>query len=82
MAAEDQLDVEIAAFEKQQGELEVEHKGKWVVFCKGEPHGFYDTFGEADDDAVKQFGDEPFLIREIGAVPHTLPNSLLPYAAP
>ena len=37
--------------------------------------GLYDTFDAAAADAVKRFGSGPYLMRQIGAPPVTLPAS-------
>ena len=68
---------EIAAYEGMRSELETDHLGKWVVVHGGELVGLYDTFDDAAAQAIEQFGSGPYLIREIGAPPITLPASVL-----
>lgn len=62
----DQLDREIAAYERVQESLEAEHLGEWVVFHDEELFGCYADFQEAAADAVHNFGRGPYLIRQVG----------------
>ena len=71
------LDREIAAFETAQAELEARSMGKWVVFHNGALAGTYDSFEAAAEEAVRRFGRGPYLIRQIGAPPMTLPASVM-----
>lgn len=71
------LDPEIAAYEAVHQQLEAEHTGKWVVFHDAQIAGVFESFDAAAADAVKRFGRGPYLIRQIGAPPITLPASLL-----
>lgn len=73
------LTAEIAAYERMQKELEIDHPGKWVVFHNEENVGIYESFEEAADSAVRRFGRGPYLIRKIGEGPVTLPASVLYY---
>lgn len=70
------LSAEIAAYERMQTELELDHFGKWVVVHDEKLFGAYEDFQEAADQAVRAFGRGPFLIRQVGAGPITLPPSL------
>ena len=63
----------IAAYEVMQMELERDHFGKWVVFHDRRLYGIYNTFEEAAINAVENFGRGPYLIREVGQLPITLP---------
>ena len=73
------LSKEIAAYEGMRRELETDHSGRWVIVY-GEPLvGLYDTFEEAAEYAIERFGRGPYLIREVGAAPITLPASVLYY---
>ena len=67
------IDVEIAAYRSEIFELEMHHRGKWVVFHGGQRIDLYDTFDGAAEDAVSRFGRGPYLIRQIGAPPISLP---------
>lgn len=73
---------EIDAFERQKEQLEADHLGQWVLVHDANVIGFYASFEQAADDAVLRFGSGPFLIRQIGAEPITLPASVMyrPYA--
>ena len=71
------LDSEIAAYGKIQAKLEAEHTGKWVLVHDGSLIDLYDAFEAAAEDAVKRFGRGPYLIRQVGAPPVTLPASVM-----
>ena len=71
------LDQEIAAYEARREELEAQSIGKWVIVFNREFIGFYDSFELAAEDAVRRFGRGPYLIRQIGAPPITLPASVM-----
>ena len=64
---------EIPAYDHMRDDLEANHMGKWVVVRNAERVGIYDTFEEAAASAVKRFGRGPYLIRQVGAPPLTLP---------
>lgn len=67
----DQIQHEIQAFEGMRAELERHHKGKHVIIKNGQLIGAFDTFDAAARDAIHKFGDETFLIRQVGA-PETM----------
>jgi hypothetical protein len=70
------LETEIKAYEKKLSELEKSYSGKFVVF-KGEDFiGAWDTIDAAATQAVMLFGHGPYLIRQVGAPPLTLPASV------
>ena len=71
------LSEEIAAYETMRDTLEVDYLGKWVVIHDDSLIGAYEIFEEAAKEAVQQFGRGPYLIRQVGAPPATLPASLL-----
>ena len=79
----DPLKIEIAAYEAAKSELEEHHKDKWVVFHDKELIGAFDTFDAAAAEAVRLFGPGPYLIRQVGAAPISLPASVMyqPYNA-
>ena len=62
----DQLDREIAAFEDMRARLEARHRGEWAVFHQCKLIGTFPTLDDAADDALDKFGDDVFLIRQIG----------------
>jgi hypothetical protein len=71
------IDKEIAAYEKVQADLEAHHTGKWVLFHDLQLEGVFDSFESAADEAVRRFGSGPYLIRQVGAPPVTLPASVM-----
>jgi hypothetical protein len=70
------VESEIEAFKAMSGELETKHMGKWVVIHNGQLEGIFDYFELAAEDAVKRFGRGPYLIRQVGAPPISLPASV------
>ncbi len=62
----DQLDKEIAAFERDRELLESRYWGKWVVFHDRELIGAYPSLDDAADEALDRFGEDVFLIRQVG----------------
>ena len=71
------IDAEITAYEAIREKLESEHMGKWVLVHEGKLVSIYDSFEAAAEDAVRQFGRGPYLIRQVGAPPLTLPASVM-----
>lgn len=71
------LDKEIAAFEDMKAELERHHLGKWVVFQNQELGGSFDNLDNTARFAVERFGRGPYLIRQVGAPPISLPASVM-----
>lgn len=72
-----EVQAEIAAYEKLRQDLEAKHTGRWVLLRDLELIGIYDTFEAAAEDAVRRFGRETYLIRQVGAPPITLPASVM-----
>ena len=72
-----ELDQEIGAYEGMKSELEAHHMGKWVLIHDLTLTKIYDSFEFAAEDAVQRFGRGPYLIRQVGAPPVTLPASLM-----
>jgi hypothetical protein len=72
-----ELDVEISAYETMRERLEAENMGKWVLMHGSELVGVYASFDAAAEEAVKRFGSGPYLIRQVGAPPITLPASVM-----
>jgi hypothetical protein len=72
-----ELDDEIAAYETMRSDLEKLHMGEWVLVHNRTLIGTYPTFDEAADTAVRAFGRGPYLIRQIGAAPVTMPASVV-----
>ena len=73
----DQLSKEMAAYDRMRDELERDYFGKWVIVRDEELVGTYDHSGDAADDAIRQFGRGPCLIKQVGEPPLTLPASIL-----
>ena len=71
------LSDEIAAFEGMRNKLETDHLGKWALVHQGALIDTYDSFEDAATVAVARFGKGPYLIRQIGAPPVSLPASVL-----
>jgi hypothetical protein len=71
------LDAEIRSFERMLPKLEAEYMGRWVLIHDGALIDAFDSFEQAADEAVKRFGRGPFLIRQVGAPPDTLPVSVV-----
>jgi hypothetical protein len=71
------LTKEISAYDGMRSELEAHHMGKWVLVHDFALIGVYDSFESVAEDAVRRFGRGPYLIRQVGAPPVTLPASLM-----
>lgn len=74
------IQTDIAAYEALRERLESDHVGKWVVIQNQQLVGVYDSFNSAAEEAVKRFGRGPYLIRQVGAPPVTLPASVMYHA--
>jgi len=70
------IDKELAAYERMRGDLEAHHMGKWVLLHDEKLVGVYPSFDAAAQDAVAKFGRGPYLIKQVGAPPITLPASV------
>ena len=77
MANSDVLDREIAAFNAMRDDLERDHLYEWVVFHDEQLINTYEDFQDAAAEAVRRFGRGPYLIRQVGAPPLTLPASVM-----
>ena len=71
------IDEEIQAYEAMKEKLEAEHMGKWILLRDAQLVGVYDSFEAAAEVAVQKFGRGPYLIRQVGAPPVTLPASVM-----
>jgi hypothetical protein len=71
------INQEIEAYNQMKAELEANHMGKWVLMYEREVIGIFDSIEAAADVAVQRFGRGPYLIRQIGAPPVTLPASYM-----
>jgi len=70
------LQNDIAIYDAMRAELEAAHLGKWVVIYDGKLDAVFGDFSEAASEAVRKFGRGPYLIRQVGAPPVSLPVSL------
>jgi hypothetical protein len=57
--------------------IECEHTGKWVLISDQKVIGIHNSFENAADEAVRLFGEGPYLIRQVGAPPIVLPASVM-----
>lgn len=60
------LKADIAAYDQMRDVLEADHLGKWVVFHEKEFVDAYDSLALAAYDAEQRFGNDSFLIRQVG----------------
>jgi len=72
-----EINTEIAAYEAMEDSLKRDHIGKWAVVHHSKLVGIFDSFEIAAAEAVRQFGAGPYLIRQIGAPPVSIPASLM-----
>jgi hypothetical protein len=68
---------DIAAYQAMRADLESRALGQWALFYNKELIDVFESFEKAANDAVRKFGRGPYLIRQIGAAPATLPASVL-----
>ena len=72
-----ELQDEITAYDSIKGDLEARALGKWALVHDRQLIGTFGTFEETAKSAVRLFGRGPYLIRQVGAPPLTLPASVL-----
>jgi hypothetical protein len=72
-----ELKDDIAAYDAMKADLEAKSLGKWVVFRERKLIGTYESFDAAAQDAVHRFGRGPYLIRQVGAPPISMPASVM-----
>ena len=72
-----ELDRDYAAYEAMKGELTARYNGQWVLFYDGAFVAAFNDFESAAETAVGRFGRGPYLIRQVGAPPTTLPASVM-----
>ncbi len=72
-----ELSEEIAAYETFRSDLEAKSLGQWALVHDRKLVGVFPSFEKAAETAATQFGRGPYLIRQIGAPPITLPASAL-----
>lgn len=71
------LEKEIATFEEHQSTLEASSMGKWALVHNADVIGTFDSFEDAANRAVEEFGAGPYLIRQVGTLSVTLPASVM-----
>jgi hypothetical protein len=71
------IDKDIAKYENLRARLEAKSMGKWVLIHDAQLISIHDTFEATAESAVGQFGQGPYLIRQVGAPPVTLPASVM-----
>jgi hypothetical protein len=71
------INEEIIAYEGLRQKLEAESMGKWALIQNRELISLSDSFEAAAEEAVRKFGRGPYLIRQVGAPPMTLPASVM-----
>jgi hypothetical protein len=64
-------------YSRLQPDLESKYMSKWVLIHDQKLVGVYDSFESAAEDAVQRFGRGPYLLRQVGAPPITLPASVV-----
>ena len=62
-----ELEQNIEAYEALRETLEERYLHKFVVFHDSELIGSFDSFHNAAREAVRRFGQGPYLIRQVGA---------------
>jgi hypothetical protein len=72
-----ELSDEISAYENMRADLEAKALGKWALVHDKQLVGTFDSFEKAAELGVGRFGRGPYLIRQIGAPPVSLPASVL-----
>jgi len=68
---------EIAAYDTMRADLEATSLGKWALVHDREVIGIYESFDAAAKEAVHRFGRGPYLIRQVGAPPISMPASVM-----
>lgn len=71
------LSENIAAYEAMRQQLETKYLGMWVLIHDREFIGAFGDFESVAQEAVRQFGRGPYLIRQVGTETVTLPASVL-----
>jgi len=71
------LNRDLDAFEAQRASLEARYRGQWVVFHDAAFVDAFPTFEGAAEAAVARFGRGPYLIKQVGAPPVTIPASVM-----
>ena len=67
----------IEEYDQMRRVLETQHLGKWVVLYDRELVKIDESFQNVAEFAVVNYGRGPYLIRQVGAPPITLPSSAI-----
>lgn len=67
------LEKEVETFKAKKKELLARAEGRFVLIKGDEVIGFFESQGDALQEGYKQFGREPFLVKEVLAVDIPLP---------
>lgn len=68
---------ELATYERESGALQSSHAGKIVLIQGDTVVGTFATVHDAATDALRRFGNEPFLIRRVSGLQLKLSVALL-----
>ena len=68
---------DIAAFDRMKADLQDNHRNAWVVFHRGKFVDAFTDFEAAATAAVERFDTGPYLIRQVGAPPISLPGGMV-----
>lgn len=71
------LDRQIEVYEGMLESLQAKHYAKWVVIHGEQFIGAFDRIEDAARVASSKFGEDPYLLRQVGAPPAKLPASVL-----
>ena len=63
---DDALRKNMEAFDGQADWLAEHHNGKFVIYCEATFVASFDTFDAAAREAIRRFGQGPYLIRQVG----------------
>lgn len=71
------LETEIEFFNRNADSFKQSHRFEWVVISGESVLGFYKRFELAVLHAMNEFGDAPFLIRQIDGPPAIIPQLIV-----
>lgn len=71
------LETEIEFFNQNFESFRNEHRNDWVVISGKNILGFYKRFEQAIVHAMNEFGEAPFLVRQIDGPPAVIPQLIV-----
>ena len=71
------LETEIKIYHQLSKHITAEHRYEWVVISGKNILGYFKEFEEAALNAVSEFGNKPFLIRQIDAPAPSVPHLII-----